>query len=132
MIRLDLIRQKAAIHTNALTKTQKAMKQQIIHGIKSSPFAEEQSISIKIDDHPLQRFFMNFFDIDEELVKADLTVDFTRAYMENGQLKAKKYEFSDTFTGNQLTELQEHTHNSNDKNSFIYKLAEKINKAIEE
>ena len=132
MIRIDLIRQKAAIHTNALTKTQKAMKQQIIHGIKSSPFAEEQSISIKIDDHPLQRFFMNFFDIDEELVKADLTVDFTRAYMENGKLAAKKYQFQDTFGANQLTELKEGKNLLTNKDSFISKLVKKINKAIKD
>ena len=132
MIRLDITRQKALVKSTALSKTAKAIKNQIESKIKSSPFNETQHLSITIQDHPIERFFTRFFDIPEEIINADIKTNFTRAYMENGQLKAKKYEFSDTFTGNQLTELQEHTHNSNDKNSFIYKLAEKINKAIEE
>ncbi len=132
MIKLDLTRQKAMVQSTAMSKTQKAIKNHLLNRIKSSPYNETQHLSITIKDHPFERFFTRFFDITEEVVNADLKADFTRAYMENGQLKAKKYQFSDTFKANQLTELKEGNHHSFDKNSFIYKLAEKINKAIEE
>ncbi len=131
MIKLDLTRQKANVTANAITKTQKALKKQIIQGIKSSPFNETQNISIKINDHPVDRFFTRFFDIGEEIVHADLKAEFTRAYMENGKLLAQKYNFQDTFSAEQLTDLKEGKNLLNKKNSFVSKLVKKINKAIE-
>ncbi len=132
MIKFNITRQKSLVQSTAVSRTQRAIKNQLTKSIKSSPFNENQHLSIEINDHPFERYFMRFFDIDEEVVKANLNAKFTRAYIENGKLTAKKYQFTDTFTANQLTELKEGTHRSFEKNSFIYRLAEKINKAIEE
>ena len=51
--------------------------------------------------------------------------------MENGKLLAQKYNFQDTFSAEQLTDLKEGKNLLNKKNSFVSKLVKKINKAIE-
>ena len=132
MIRFDITRQKALVQSTAVSKTQKAIKQQITQGIKSSPFRETQILDIKINDHPVERFLTKLFDIDEEVVNADLKAELTRAYMNKGQLFAEKYQFRDTFPANQLTELKEGKNLLNKKDSFISRLVEEINKVIGE
>ena len=132
MIRLDITRQKAMVQSNALSKTQKAIKQQIISTIKSSPLNEVQTLEITIKDHPVERFLSKLFEMPEDIIQAGLKARFTRAYMENGKLMAKRTQFSDTFTADQLPDLKNGKNLSNKKDSFIYRLVERINEAIEE
>ena len=108
------------------------MQKQILEGIKSSPIAETQYLSIKINDHPFDRFLTNMMDIGEEVVKANMKVEFTRAYMEDGKLVAKKYNYTDSFSADQLTEVKNGKNIVSKRDSFLNKLVKKLNKAIEE
>lgn len=132
MIKLDLMRNRAGVTSYALSKTKQNMQKQILQGIKSSPIAETQYLSIRIKDHPFDRFLTNMLDIGEEVVKATMKAEFTRAYMEDGKLTAKKYVFNDTFSAKQLTNVKEGKNLLARRGTFISKLVKNINKAIEE
>ena len=132
MIKLNLMRNRAGVTSYALSKTKQNMQKQILEGIKSSPIAETQYLSIKINDHPVDRFITEMFDIGEEVVKADMKAEFIRAYMEDGKLMAKKYNYTDSFSADQLTEVKNGKNIVDKRGSFLNKLVQKINKAIEE
>lgn len=132
MIKLDIMRNRAGIVSYALSKTKQNMQKQILEGIKSSPVTETQVLSLRINDHPVERFLFKTLDIGEDMVKTDLKAEFTRAHFENGKLSAQKYNFTDTFTAQELTDLKEGKDLLCNKKSFIYKLVQNINKAIEE
>ena len=132
MIKLNLMRNRAGVVSYAISKTKQNMQKQILEGIKSSPYAETQYLSVRINDHPVDRFITEMLDIGEEVVNAEMKAEFTRAYMEDGKLLAKKYNFTDKFSANQLTEIKKGKNLVARRGSFLNKLVKSINKAIEE
>lgn len=132
MIKLNIIRSKNTILPLFLSKTEKALATQILSGIKSSPVTETQLLQVKIYDKPISRFLSKFLEMPQNLVHSKMKAVFTRAGYDGEKLGAKEYHFTDVFSATQIDELKAGKNLANEKDSFINKLIDNINKSITE
>lgn len=132
MIKFNMVRSKNKTAYSQVQKLQKTLAKQITEGINSSPYKEMHTLEMKIYDRPVSRFLFKFFEVGEESIPLKVKAVFTRAGYEKGKLGAKKYDFTDNFSLSQLNELREGKDLVHKKGSFLNRLVNTINKAVEE
>lgn len=132
MIKFNMVRNKNKIACSHVLKMQKTLAKQISEGINSSPYKEMHMLEMKIYDRPVSRFLFKFFEVSEDSIPLKVKAVFTRADYQKGKLSAKKYNFTDNFSLSQLNELKNGKDLVHKKGTFLNRLVNTINRAVEE
>lgn len=116
----------------AFRKSHKALAQEILSGINSSPIKETHLLSVEIKERQLKRFFMRLLGKNDKDLPLKINAKYVRVQEDVKGVSAKHYVYSDTFASAELDELKNGKDLLKKENSFISNLTKWINKNIGE
>ena len=128
MIRFGIFRGKTTTGVCFFNKIEKPLQKQLSEGITSVPFKEEQFLHLEIHDRPIFRFFKRLLGMPDAKENIKMKGTFARVNSSANRL----YDVSDTFSSSELKRLEKGENLLKDENSFVFRLAKKVNQAISE